>query len=83
MDPAYSGPEMKARGATGDAVGRRLPDVEARLQEDPFFYGYRWVGGEQVPLTADDLLLKEEREALYGQTQAVVKALANISTRRQ
>ncbi len=55
MDPVYDGPEMKAR-STSSGAGGRLLDVETLLAEDPFFYGYRWVGDEQIPLTEDDLL---------------------------
>ncbi len=36
MDPVYSGPERKTREARA-GVSRRLPDIEARIQEDPFF----------------------------------------------
>ncbi len=50
MDPVYRGPEMEARSTrVGGGADHRLLDVEARLQEDPFFYGWRWVGDEQVP----------------------------------
>ncbi len=67
MDPAYSGPERKARGARV-GVGRRLPDFEAQVQEDPFFCGYRWVGDEQVPLTEDDLLDPQEGDYVSEHT---------------
>lgn len=55
MDPLYSGSELEAR-STSASGGRLAVDVAALLAEDPFFYGYRWVGAEQVPLTEDDLL---------------------------
>ncbi len=67
MDPVYSGPEMEARQTT--VGGRRLPlDVEERLQEDLFFYGWRWVGDEQVPLTEEDLLDPQEGDHVSEHT---------------
>ncbi len=79
MDPVYSGPEIKARSTSGGA-GHRLLDVEARLQEDPFFYGWRWVGDEQVPLTEDDLLDPQEGDYVSEHTshQWVVRKLCEI-----
>ncbi len=79
MDPVYSGPERKARGARV-GLGRRLPDVETRMQEDPFFYGYRWVGDEQVPLTEEDLLDPQEGDYVSEHTshQWVVRKICEI-----
>ncbi len=66
-DPRCGGPEMEARQTT--VGGRRLPlDVEEHLQEDPFFYGWRWVGDEQVPLTEDDLLDPQEGDSVPEDT---------------
>ncbi len=67
MDPVHSGPEMEAR-ATGGGVSGRLREVEALLAEDPFFYGWRWVGDEQVPLTEDDLLDPQEGDHVSEHT---------------
>ncbi len=79
MDPVYSGPERKARGARV-GLGRRLPDVETRMQEDPFFYGYRWVGDEQVPLTEEDLLDPQEGDYVSEHTshQWVVRKICEL-----
>ncbi len=79
MDPVYSGPEMKVRSSDG-GVGRRVLDVETLLAEDPFFYGYRWVGDEQVPLTEDDLLDPQEGDHVSEHTlhQSVVRKLCEI-----
>ncbi len=79
MDPAYSGPEIKARATAGGA-GHRLLDVETRLKEDPFFYGWRWVGDEQVPLTEDDLLDPQEGDYVSEHTlhQSMVRKLCEI-----
>lgn len=79
MDPVYSGPEMKTRSPSSGA-GHRLLDVEARLQEDPFFYGWRWVGDEQMPLTEDDLLDPQEGDYVAEHTshQWIVRKLCEI-----
>jgi Uma2 family endonuclease len=67
MDPDYGGPEMEARSTSGGG-GRRALDVEALLAEDPYFYGWRWVGDEQVPLTEDDLLDPQEGDYVSNHT---------------
>ncbi len=79
MDPVYSGPEMKARSSGG--VGRPVLDIETLLAEDPFFYGYRWVGDEQVPLTEDDLLDPQEGDHVSEHTCASTTAPAGRSSR--
>ncbi|MCP4487801.1 MAG: Uma2 family endonuclease, partial [Gammaproteobacteria bacterium] len=70
---------MKARSTSGGA-GRLVLDAETRLQEDPFFYGYRWVGDEQIPLTEDDLLDPQEGDYVSEHTlhQWVVRKLCEI-----
>ncbi len=79
MDSAYSGPKIEARSASGGA-GRRVREVEALLAEDPFFYGWRWVGDEQVPLTEDDLLDPQEGDRVSEHTlhQWAVRKLCEI-----
>ena len=67
MDPTYNGPEIEARSAGGDGR-RRMGDVETLLKEDPFFYGWRWVGDEQVPLTEADLLDPQEGDHVSEHT---------------
>ncbi len=69
MDPIYSGPPIEARsaGGAGSETGQ-LREVEALLAEDPFFYGWRWVGEEQIPLTADDLLDPQEGDHVSEHT---------------
>ena len=42
MDSLYNGPKMEARATSG--ASSLVLDIETRLTEDPFFYGYRWVG---------------------------------------
>ena len=73
MDPEHSGPEMKARSTSGGA-SRFVLDAEARLREDPFFYGYRWVGDEQVPFTEAVSIL----EAQTGGDETHVEAINTL-----
>jgi len=79
MDPVYSGPKMETRTAHGSA-SRPMLDIETRLAEAPFFYGYRWVGDEQVPLTEEDLLDPQEGDSVSEHTwhQWVVRKLCEI-----
>lgn len=79
MDPEYTGSGMKARSTSGGA-SRLVFDAEARLREDPFFYGYRWVGDEQVPLTEADLLDPQEGDYVSEHTlhQWVVRKICEI-----
>jgi Uma2 family endonuclease len=79
MDPHYSGPDMEARSTSGGG-GRRVLDVAALLAEDPFFYGWRWVGDEQVPLTEDDLLDPQEGDHVSDHTlhQWVVRKICEM-----
>ena len=79
MNPVYDSPEIEAR-STGGGVSSRLLDVEALLEEDPFFYGWRWVGDEQVPLTEDDLLDPQEGDRVPEHTlhHRVVRKLCEM-----
>jgi Uma2 family endonuclease len=58
---------METRSTSGGG-GRRALDVEALLAEDPYFYGWRMVGDEQVPLTEDDLLDPQEGDFVSDHT---------------
>jgi Uma2 family endonuclease len=79
MDSVYNGPKIEARTTTGGARVT-LPDTARRLVEDPFFYGYRWVGDEQVPLTEEDLLDPQENDYVSEHTwhHWVVRKLCEI-----
>jgi len=84
MDPVYHGPKMEAHtarsGAARSGASPQVIDIETLLVEDPFFYGHRWVGDEQVPLTEGDLLDPQEGDSVSEHTwhHWVVRKLCEI-----